>query len=68
MKDKLKRSRDRVQEHLAGWLVLTICLWLVKTLVRWPFLQYVVWLVAAYVFVLALLWLDLEWRILRHSA
>ncbi|WP_267201012.1 hypothetical protein [Limosilactobacillus kribbianus] len=68
MKEKLKKHRDGVQEHLAVWLVLTICLWIVKAFVGWAFLQYVVWLSAAYSFFLALVWLYLEWRILRHSA
>ena len=62
MQDRLRASMARVQERLAVWVVLTICLLIVQKIIGWVFLQYVIWLAVVYVAFLVGLWLYLAWQ------
>lgn len=62
MQDRLCASMARVQERLAVWVVLTICLWIVQKIIGWAFLGYVIWLAMVYVAFLVGLWLYLAWQ------
>lgn len=67
LEKSLRANLERVQNRLAVWLVLVICLWIVKEIIGWGFLQYVIWLAAASVVFLIGLWLSLAWQLWRHG-